>query len=914
MIEFNDKERKSLGGMFDVPSEKSGGAFGRSNDIGVGVSGLESSYADKRKNDDNVKVSDRGSQMFSTIISESEEHAFDPLVDRMINSVFTVTVDNAKEDFIVPLGNILTTLKEYEEEQRFAQQFVYQGMFMRVIQLLTKLQESTSFFLRPQTFFGNIFEKAFVSRRREQMSVVNAIQEQTKFMRTGRLDQERTLMERIFEPQAIGRAFLSMATGFGIGRGKAEIADEKKARGEQLGVLERMSASLYQDITFRDQQEMRVQSRDEKLIYTIIEKNDAIIGTLVEKNDAIIKTIEEQTNALAFSVIMLVNKSGSRLSEMSDKLGDRIESIFSGGILTIPKESIASSKPQEPYIPMDPQNYGSIYEHEKDKTEKVDREKTLIDVMKEQYGILREELPKLTDQMKALIGASRAGSNKGMAGGVLGGLMGSLFGTGGKGGAPGKRGLFGKLFAPMTAFFGGKMAKTGGVKGILGSLWGGTKAVGKRLKAPGPIGALLAAAGLIGATQNNAQDNLQLGGSIAGGLGGAKLGAMAGSVVPGVGTVIGGVIGGTVGFVAGEQFGEFLGGLFKRKEKKAGEKADGIIDGVYQTLDEDIDDQSKTGAGRFVKKVFAVGSSVMSDIWSKSKEIAGPFLSSAWETTKESSATAWDWVKDTTKTFATGGAKTMANLLVDSVADVSGIIGSTIFKGIKWSIFEGLPALGSLFWEYSKWSMKTLLPAMFGVGKDLIKGLFDFGVTILGRALSWLGDTALSIFGWIGDKARQGFVSLGILESEEAKEFNKNPTFMGNPIQSLGDSRNPSIGDVLSSIEQTNQFRSSGNGVSNTNEVGSADYTQQMVNWEESEHRRAVEDSESEFNNLLKGSVEIEGTIATTLSKANELQQEAIRATRDLARAMQQQQQIPAGIARPEVDPSTLWTTLGFNE
>lgn len=890
MIEFNDKERKSLGGMFDAPSDKSGGAFGRSKDVGVGVSGLESAYSDKKENE-KAKVSDRGDQIFSTIISDSEDNAFEPLIDRMVNSVFTVNVANAKEDFIVPLGNVLTTLKEYEEEQRFAQQFVYQGMFMRVIQLLTKLQESTSFFLRPQTFFGNILEKVFVSRRREQTSVVNAIQEQTQFMRTGRLDRERGFFERIFEPQAIGRAFLSMATGFGIGRDKAELADEKKSRGEQLGLLERMSARLYQDITFKDQQEIRAQSRDEKII----------------------DTLNEQTESFSKSLKLHIGNATRGLSKTLNNLGKDITNSFRLGFLGLYTEMIDDRSTDKLSAPGGnfKRNFGvdrldEVFNSDREKQEKEDREKTVLEIMKEQYVVLQEELPKLTNQMRFLIGTAKGAGDKGLFAGVAGAVTGLLFGRGkNAAAAAGARGIFGRMFAPIIGLFGR------GAKDIGKTL----KGAGKRLKAPGPIGALLAAAGLIGATQNNAQENLQLGGAFGGAIAGGKLGALGGSVLGPVGTIIGGVIGSTVGFVAGEQFGEFLGGLFKRKEKTAGEKADGIIDGIYRTLDEDIDDQSKTGAGRFVRKVFAVGSSVMSDIWSKSKEIASPYLSAAWEITKDSSSTAWEWIKDTTKTFATGGAVTIANLIADSIGDVAPIIGSTIFKGIKWSIFEGLPALGSLFWEYSKWSINTLLPAIFGIGKDLIKGLFDFGVTILGRSLSWLGQQASSVFGWLGDR----LVDMGIVEERNPilgdnptfGSMNRNDTDYNNAMRDSGYIYTPDR-EVERWMNDNPEFRS--NGVTNRNEVGSSDYTNQMVNWKESEHYQKVEESESELNTLLKGSVEIEGTIASTLSKANELQQEAIRATRDLARAVQQQQQIPVGIAKPEIDPSTLWTTLGFNE
>ena len=671
MISFDDDEKRSIGGIYKDPSDDFGQASNNS-DVRAGTSGVESAFSEKKsENSGNSSVSSRGEQTVSTILSESDDEAFEPLIDQMRSSVFTVTVENARADFIAPLSNVLVDISEHERTQQFKRDFEFQSLFGRALVSLQKIQDSTSLFVRPQGFIGNIFEKLFVSRRREGMSVVNAILEQTNFMRTGKLDRDRGFFESIFEPQAIGRGFLKLATGFGIGRDKAAEADRKKANGEQLSFLERISSGVYQDITFQNHSEVAEKTRGETLL--------AAIQT---------QTSNDWENALY----------------LSESINGRLSGVESGIIGAIhhgiadPLFSIAND------VPLIDINPDLDFSFDRDTSESVGREKTMVEVLKEQFLVMQEELPKLTDQMRELLsngggGGSVGGFGAGAASaGITGWLMRSL--GGGRGGGP-RVGLLTRL---MTGF-----------RDMFGALG--------RIRLPW-LATAAAAVGLYGATQNSAEDNIQLGGSIVGGVAGAKGGALAGSFAGPVGTVVGGILGGTAGFIVGENLGEMIGGL--------------LSDSVYETLSEDIDDQSKTGAGRFVKSAF----NVMGSVWDMTAKYAGPLMSNVWDTTKSASSSAFNWVTEATKDFAIGGGKRFGNLFVDSVSEVSGLVGTTLLNGVT----AGIPALGGLIWKTAEWYIEEFSPAMFSLFGNLLAGIGDFSLTVLGRIWGGIKDKTSSLF------------------------------------------------------------------------------------------------------------------------------------------------------------------------
>jgi len=939
MISFDDDEKRSIGGIYKNSSDDFGQAS-KNSDVRAGSSGVESAFSEKKsEKSGNSSVSSRGEQTVSTILSESDDEAFEPLIDQMRSSVFTVTVENARADFIAPLSNVLVDISEHERTQQFKRDFEFQSLFGRALVSLQKIQDSTSLFVRPQGFIGNIFEKLFVSRRREGMSVVNAILEQTNFMRTGKLDRDRGFFESIFEPQAIGRGFLKLATGFGIGRDKAEDADRKKANGEQLSFLERISSGVYQDITFQNHSEVAEKTRGETLL--------AAIQT---------QTSDDWENALY----------------LSESINGRLSGVESGIIGAIhhgiadPLFSIAND------VPLIDINPDLDFSFDRDTSESVGREKTMVEVLKEQFLVMQEELPKLTDQMRELLsngggGGSVGGFGAGAASaGITGWLMRSL--GGGRGGGP-RVGLLTRL---MTGF-----------RDMFGALG--------RIRLPW-LATAAAAVGLYGATQNSAEDNIQLGGSIVGGVAGAKGGAMAGSFAGPVGTVVGGILGGTAGFIVGENLGEMIGGL--------------LSDSVYETLSEDIDDQSKTGAGRFVKSAF----NVMGSVWDMTAAYAGPLMSDVWDTTKSASSSAFQWVTDATKDFAIGGAKRFGNLFVDSVSEVSGLVGTTLLNGVT----AGIPALGGLIWKTAEWYIEEFSPAMFSLFGNLLAGIGDFSLTVLGRIWGGIKDKTSSLFapgGIFGPAERDnqdpewwrvtaednslfsgmpGAGSRAVNNNRDRAEafytrwmsenLDFNPVNPGSdrsneteitipmkdprmpsanlldmmrdgrdrpnvaPGRSITDvdSRNirrpeeswwsklmnnspseatPNMGDQGSSADSAfapvtspDTPTNNANSVDNVNEVGSRDYKEVALRYSQKAWQDAAEASQAEYQRILQETLNIDASIVKILERANSTAELTKAEVTKMVDALKNRPDSSNGAGQVIPDFNTSWTILGMGE
>jgi hypothetical protein len=938
MISFDDDEKRSIGGIYKNSSDDFGQAS-KNSDVRAGSSGVESAFSEKKsEKSGNSSVSSRGEQTVSTILSEVEDEAFEPLVEQMRSSVFTVTVKNARADFIAPLSNVLADISEHERTQQFKRDFEFQSLFGRALVSLQKIQDSTSLFVRPQGFIGNIFEKLFVSRRREGMSVVNAILEQTNFMRTGKLDRDRGFFESIFEPQAIGRGFLKLATGFGIGRDKAAEADRKKANGEQLSFLERISSGVYQDITFQNHSEVAEKTRGETLL--------AAIQT---------QTSDDWENALY----------------LSESINGRLSGVESGIIGAIhhgiadPLFSIAND------VPLIDINPDLDFSFDRDTSESVGREKTMVEVLKEQFLVMQEELPKLTDQMRELLsngggGGSVGGFGAGAASaGITGWLMRSL--GGGRGGGP-RVSLLTRL---MTGF-----------RDMFGALG--------RIRLPW-LATAAAAVGLYGATQNSAEDNIQLGGSIVGGVAGAKGGALAGSFAGPVGTVVGGILGGTAGFIVGENLGEMIGGL--------------LSDSVYETLSEDIDDQSKTGAGRFVKSAF----NVMGSVWDMTAKYAGPLMSDVWDTTKSASSSAFNWVTEATKDFAIGGGKRFGNLFVDSVSEVSGLVGTTLLNGVT----AGIPALGGLIWKTAEWYIEEFSPAMFSLFGNLLAGIGDFSLTVLGRIWDSIKSSSLfapgGIFGpaerdnkdpewwrvtaednslyssmpgagsravnnnrdraeafytrWMSENldfnpvsgrsneteitipmkdprmpsanlldmmrdgrdrpnvapgrfitdVDSGNISDMIRRPEESwwsKLMNNSPSEATPNMGDQGSSADSAFAPVTSPDTPTNNA----NSVDNVNEVGSRDYKEVALQYSQKAWQDAAEASQAEYQRIMQETLNIDASIVKILERANSTAELTKAEVTKMVDALKNRPDSSNGAGQVIPDFNTSWTILGMGE
>lgn len=228
-----------------------------------------------------------------TTIIGFDNTAITSLVDRMKRETYKVTVTNMLSDLVEPFGYKLDELlirSQIFDARMHSEHFLYYRSIISSIKGLgTGLTDTfiESMVLQYRNFMrhpvwntlkvltnkviiplytmtdGILF--GFKKKESDTDRIVNAIERQTEFQRTGKIEDDSNSFSRLFRTgivKSMGRSLLDTGSGGTIGIGAAQAAQEKKGRGEELTGKDKMSLKLFGKYTdvFDERQEDTTQN------------------------------------------------------------------------------------------------------------------------------------------------------------------------------------------------------------------------------------------------------------------------------------------------------------------------------------------------------------------------------------------------------------------------------------------------------------------------------------------------------------------------------------------------------------------------------------------------------------------------------------------------------------------------------